>query len=58
MNFLFPQLASQGGGGTATQLVSLDVHALNDLQSKDIPPTDDSPKYKYTADENGNYGEF
>lgn len=48
-------LASQGGGGTTTQMVSLDVHALNDLQSKGIPPTDDSPKYKYTADENGNY---
>lgn len=48
-------LASQGGGGTATQMVSLDVHALNDLQSKGIPLTDDSPKYKYVPDENGNY---
>ncbi|XP_029635382.1 alanine--tRNA ligase, cytoplasmic isoform X1 [Octopus sinensis] len=48
-------LASQGGGGTATQMVSLDVHALNELQTKGVPLTDDLPKYKYTADENGNY---
>ena len=31
--------------------VDLNVHAIAELQSKSIPVTDDSPKYKYTADE-------
>jgi len=31
--------------------VDLNVHAIAELQSKNIPVTDDSPKYKYTADE-------
>ncbi|XP_013389030.1 alanine--tRNA ligase, cytoplasmic [Lingula anatina] len=49
------QLTSQAGGGTVDDQVSLDVHALNELQSQGFPPTDDLPKYNYTSDESGNY---
>ena len=35
----------------------MDVHAIDELQKKGIPPTNDKPKYKYTSDEEGNYGE-
>ncbi len=38
--------------------INLDVHAINDLQKKNFPPTDDLPKYNYTADKDGNYSEF
>ncbi|KAE9550356.1 hypothetical protein FO519_006439 [Halicephalobus sp. NKZ332] len=31
--------------------VDLNVHSIAELQSKKVPITDDSPKYKYTADE-------
>uniref|UniRef100_A0A0B7ARJ2 Alanine--tRNA ligase n=1 Tax=Arion vulgaris TaxID=1028688 RepID=A0A0B7ARJ2_9EUPU len=48
-------LMSQGGGGTVEDLIGLDVHALNDLKSREIPPTDDSLKYSYTADDKENY---
>ncbi len=33
----------------------MDVHAINDLQKKGFPPTDDSSKYNYTSDDQGNY---
>ena len=36
--------------------LNLDVHAINELQSKGLPPTNDSFKYKYTSDERGEYG--
>ncbi|KAK6185433.1 hypothetical protein SNE40_007670 [Patella caerulea] len=49
------QLLSQGTGGTIDDKINLDVHAINDLQNKKIPPTDDSAKYNYTADLQGNY---
>ena len=55
---IFLQLMSQGVSGTKEDLIGLDVHALNDLKSRDIPPTDDSPKYSYQADENGNYSMY
>ncbi|XP_060596346.1 alanine--tRNA ligase, cytoplasmic-like [Ruditapes philippinarum] len=49
------QELSQGSGGACNDEINLNVHAINDLQTREVPPTDDLPKYKYNADENGNY---
>ena len=38
--------------------INLDVHAINDLQKRGFPPTDDSAKYKYTADGQGIYSMY
>lgn len=35
----------------------LDVHALEELHRRGVPPTDDSPKYNYSLQPNGDYGE-
>ncbi|XP_005102630.1 alanine--tRNA ligase, cytoplasmic [Aplysia californica] len=48
-------LMSQGVSGTKEDLIGLDIHALNDLNTRKVPPTDDSLKYSYQADEQGNY---
>lgn len=34
----------------------LDIYAIEELRNKGVAATDDSPKYKYTSDDNGNYG--
>lgn len=34
----------------------LDIYAIEELRNKALPATDDSPKYSYTSDDNGNYG--
>ena len=49
---------SQGTGGSIDDKIMLDVHAISDLQKRGIPPTDDSPKYKYSADDNGVYSKL
>ncbi|KAI0228591.1 Alanine--tRNA ligase, cytoplasmic [Lamellibrachia satsuma] len=49
------QLVSQGPGGTVQEGVSLDVHAISELQQQKLPPTDDSPKYNYTISEKCDY---
>lgn len=49
------QEISQARGGVASDEINLDVHAINELQKKGVPPTDDSLKYRYTADDTGNY---
>lgn len=43
------QLASQGKASGEVEKINLDVHALSELQSKNIPQTDDKPKYNYKA---------
>lgn len=43
------QLISQGSGGGVDDQINLDVHAINDLQDKKVPPTNDAPKYDYKA---------
>jgi len=48
-------LMSQGVSGVKEDLIGLDVHALNDLNTRQVPPTNDSPKYKYEADDKGTY---
>lgn len=49
------QELSQGAGGVQNDEINLNVHAISDLQNRGIPPTDDMPKYNYTADDSGNY---
>jgi len=36
--------------------LTLDVHAINELQSLGVPITNDLPKYNYTAVDKSNYG--
>ncbi|XP_077289873.1 alanine--tRNA ligase, cytoplasmic [Arctopsyche grandis] len=45
------QLTSQGKGAGAEEVIQLDVHALTELQNQGVPPTNDSFKYKYSADD-------
>ncbi|XP_073327601.1 alanine--tRNA ligase, cytoplasmic [Pagrus major] len=49
------QLKSQGKGAGDEDHIMLDIYAIEDLRNKNIPATDDSPKYKYTADGDGKY---
>lgn len=49
------QLKSQGKGAGDEDHIMLDIYAIEELRNKNIPATDDAPKYKYTADENGKY---
>ncbi|XP_038561656.1 alanine--tRNA ligase, cytoplasmic [Micropterus salmoides] len=49
------QLKSQGKGAGDEDHIMLDIYAIEELRNRNIPATDDSPKYKYTSDENGNY---
>ncbi|CAH1270834.1 AARS [Branchiostoma lanceolatum] len=56
--FLSAIIRSQGKGAGVDDSVNLDVHAINELQEKGSPPTDDSPKYQYSHDDNGNYGKY
>ncbi|KAM6937336.1 alanine--tRNA ligase, cytoplasmic [Xenentodon cancila] len=49
------QLKSQGKGAGGEDHIMLDIYAIEELRNKETPPTDDSPKYHYTSDDNGNY---
>ncbi|CAH8611697.1 unnamed protein product [Schistosoma intercalatum] len=49
------QIRSQSRKCTGGSIVDLDVHALAELKSKNISVTDDSDKFVYTSDLNGNY---
>uniref|UniRef100_A0AAQ6IU20 alanine--tRNA ligase n=1 Tax=Anabas testudineus TaxID=64144 RepID=A0AAQ6IU20_ANATE len=49
------QLKSQGKGAGDEDHIMLDIYAIEELRNKNITTTDDSPKYKYTSDENGGY---
>lgn len=46
---------SQGTATVAEDEAILDVHAIAALNAKSVAPTDDSPKFRYTADAQGNY---
>ena len=52
------QLISQGGSTGVDDQINLDVHAISDLNNKDFPPTDDLPKYNYSANGDGFYGKW
>lgn len=49
---------SQGGGKAIDDLIMLDVHSIAELKDKAVPTTDDSPKYNYTSDSSGVYGQL
>ncbi|XP_063763157.1 alanine--tRNA ligase, cytoplasmic [Eleginops maclovinus] len=49
------QLKSQGKGAGDVDHMMLDIYAIEELRNKNIPATDDSSKYKYTSEEDGNY---
>ncbi|CAH8644282.1 unnamed protein product [Heterobilharzia americana] len=51
------QLRSQGGFCAGGSVIDLDVHALAELKNKGVPLTDDSEKFNYSADVEGNYEE-
>ncbi|ENN77299.1 hypothetical protein YQE_06125, partial [Dendroctonus ponderosae] len=46
------QIISQGKGTGVADTINLDVHAITELQNRQIPPTNDSPKYDYEANQN------
>uniref|UniRef100_A0A665UZZ1 alanine--tRNA ligase n=1 Tax=Echeneis naucrates TaxID=173247 RepID=A0A665UZZ1_ECHNA len=46
---------SQGKGAGGEEHIMLDIYAIEELRNNNVPTTDDSPKYKYSSDENGNY---
>uniref|UniRef100_A0A8C2CRY1 Alanine--tRNA ligase n=1 Tax=Cyprinus carpio TaxID=7962 RepID=A0A8C2CRY1_CYPCA len=50
------QLKSQGKGSGDEDHIMLDIYAIEELRNKGVAATDDSPKYKYTSNDNGNYG--
>ncbi|XP_019864269.1 PREDICTED: alanine--tRNA ligase, cytoplasmic-like [Amphimedon queenslandica] len=49
------QEKARGTGREIDESLQLDVHAISHLQSKGVPPTNDSSKYDYSSDESGNY---
>ncbi|XP_078067269.1 alanine--tRNA ligase, cytoplasmic [Mustelus asterias] len=49
------QLKSQGKGMGDDDHIMLDVNAIDDLRAKGFEATDDSSKYNYKSDDNGNY---
>uniref|UniRef100_A0A8C0YJ62 Alanine--tRNA ligase n=1 Tax=Cyprinus carpio carpio TaxID=630221 RepID=A0A8C0YJ62_CYPCA len=49
------QLKSQGKGSGDEEHIMLDIYAIEELRNNGVAATDDSPKYKYTSDDNGNY---
>ena len=49
------KLRSQAIGEGSAEKITLDVHALTDLQEKKFPPTNDSLKYNYKSSEDGTY---
>lgn len=52
------QLISQNKGAGNKEIISLDVHAIADLQAKNVLTTDDSPKYCYKAISDGSNAEY
>lgn len=52
------QLMSQAKGAGEDDTLALDVHAINELQSKGVPTTNDLLKYQYSAVDPSTYGEI
>jgi len=52
------QLTSQATTGNVDDQINLDVHAINELQKLKLPSTDDAPKYAYSSNDSGAYGEL
>lgn len=47
-------IVSQGKAANAVDNINIDVHALSELQEKNVPLTDDSLKYRYRAEDDPN----
>jgi len=52
------QEIARGAGSGIDDSINLDVHAISELKSKGLPPTNDLPKYNYSADDNGKYSKY
>jgi hypothetical protein len=52
------QLKSQGKGSGDADHLMLDIYAIEELRTKNVPATDDTPKYKYSSDDQGKYGKM
>ena len=52
------QEIARGAGSGVDDSINLDVHAISELKSKGLPPTNDLPKYNYSADDNGKYSKY
>lgn len=50
------QLKSQAKGAGGEDHIMLDIYAIEELRNKNVPVTDDSPKYRYSSDDSGKYG--
>ncbi|GAV04904.1 hypothetical protein RvY_15107 [Ramazzottius varieornatus] len=46
-------IASQAQSVASIAKLDLDVHAIGHLKDRYVPPTDDTPKYAYKAEQNG-----
>ena len=55
---MFIQEIARGVGGGVDDSINLDVHSIDELQKKGVPPTNDKPKYNYSSDEDGKYSEL
>ncbi|XP_002125465.2 alanine--tRNA ligase, cytoplasmic [Ciona intestinalis] len=49
------RITSKGFAQDVADTICLDVHMLTDLKEKKFPPTDDSFKYQYCSNDNGEY---
>nr|XP_025043138.1 alanine--tRNA ligase, cytoplasmic [Pelodiscus sinensis] len=49
------QLKSQGKGAGEEDRLMLDIYAIDELRTRGLEVTDDSPKYNYTSDPSGTY---
>ncbi|KAG1664300.1 Alanine--tRNA ligase, cytoplasmic [Nymphon striatum] len=45
------KMLSKGKKNVFDDLITLDVHAISDLQNRNVPTTNDLPKYQYSAGE-------
>ena len=52
------QLLSQGKESNSVDSINFDVHAITELQNSAIPITDDSPKYAYDSQNQGDVLEY
>ena len=52
------QEIARGTGAGVDDSINLDVHAISELKSKGLPPTNDLPKYNYSADDSGKYSKL
>lgn len=51
------QEQSAAKGSVIDDVVYLDVHAVSELRNQGLSPTNDLPKFSYTANNKGEYGE-